>query len=264
MLSWALVLLGGSAHAKIGVDENLGGQVPMDVAFVDEQGQKVTLADVVDGPTILTLVYYRCPSICNVLLAGVSDVLDRLELEAGPDYKVLTISFNPEEGPSVAREKKANYLKRMNKKIPEQAWRYLTGSAESIQAITQATGFHYEKQGPEYAHPATIMVLSPTGKITRYLYGVSFQPFDVKLALYEAAQGRTGPTIRKVLLFCFSYDPEGKQYAFNILKVTGSLTMVVLGLFAVILVMMGRRRRQQLAASNQSQGDQGKTNGNNG
>lgn len=244
---FAVLLAGGSpAWAAVGIDEKLGDEVPLDLTFLDEEGNSVKLADLLDRPTILSLVYYRCPGICGPLMGGVSEVLDRIqEAVPGEDFRVLTISFNAAETAEMARRKKDNYYKSFHKEMSPEAWRFLTGSQESIDAITSAVGFQYEAAGNEWVHPAAIMVLSPDGMISRYLYGVSFLPFDVKMALMEAAQGRTGPTINKVLLYCFSYDPEGKTYVFNILKVTGTVTLVCVGLFVIFLMVTTRRYRRK-------------------
>lgn len=238
-------LMATEARAEVGIDEKLGETIPMDLTFTDEDGKSVTLSELIDGPTILTLVYYRCPGICGPLMGGVSEVLDRINEEVpGKDFKVITISFNAEETPEMARRKKDNYYKSFHKEMSQEAWRFLTGTQENIDAITAAVGFQYEPAGNEWVHPAAIMVLSPEGMVSRYLYGVSFLPFDVKMALMEAEQGRTGPTINKVLLYCFSYDPEGKTYVFNVLKVTGTVTLVFVLLFVVFLVVTTKRQRK--------------------
>lgn len=243
-----VLLVAGSrcGLAAVGIDEKLGDRVPLGLVFADEEGKAVTLGDLIDRPTILSLVYYRCPGICGPLMGGVSEVLDRIQdAEPGKDFQVLTISFNAEETAEMAGRKKANYYRSFHRDMPQNAWRFLTGSQASIDAITSAVGFEYEPAGNEWVHPAAIMVLSPDGMVSRYLYGVSFLPFDVKMALMEASQGRTGPTINKVLLYCFSYDPEGKTYVFNILKVTGSVTLFFMGLFVVFLVVSTRRYRRR-------------------
>jgi len=249
-----LAMLPAVAVADVGVDEKLGDTVPLDVPFLDENGRKVLLKDLVDRPTVLSLVYFRCPGICGPLLGGISDVVDRLDLKAGTDYRVLTISFNPADTPELAIQKKSNYFKAFHKDMPLDAWRFLTGTPESIAAITGAVGFKYEPAGSEFIHPATIMVLSPKGKIARYLYGVTFLPFDLKMALTEAAEGRVGATINKVLLFCFSYDPEGKTYVFNILKITGIVTLLVVGLFGLFLAVTTRRYRAAVQQDGQGEG----------
>jgi protein SCO1/2 len=189
-----------------------------------------------------------------VLLAGVSDLLEKIDLEPGRDFRVVTISFNEEEGPDLTKRKKNNYFKRLRREVDRDSWRFLTGSAASIRAVTEATGFRYKRTGKDFQHPAALIVLSPEGKIARYLYGVKFQPFDAKLAIYEASEGRSGPTINKILLFCFSYDPEGQTYTFNILKVTGTVTMVFAVMFLVFLLVTTRRHRRKKESKSQAHG----------
>lgn len=229
----------------IAIDEHLGQTIPLETLFRDDSGQPVKLGQLIDKPTLLTLVYFRCPSVCSPLLNGVVDVLDKLDLKPGRDYQVLTISFNPQDTPELAREKKANYLKAFQNPFPAEAWHFLTGDPASIRAITGAMGYQYKRQGDDFLHPVAVMMLSPHGKIIRYLYGMSFLPFDMKLAFLEASQGRVGASSSKILLYCFSYDPEGKTYVFNILKVTGTLVLLILGIFGLILLIAGKRRRKE-------------------
>ncbi|HHM24025.1 MAG TPA: SCO family protein [Bacteroidetes bacterium] len=230
---------------EVGVEERLGEDVPGSLQFLDEQGNPVRLDTLITKPTILSLVYYSCPGICTPLLSGIVDVLEKLDMQPGKDYEVVTISFDERDTPKLSRQKKNNYLKAFRKPFPPDAWHWLTGDSASIRAITQAVGFHYKRQGNDFVHPGLIIILSPDRKIVRYLYGITFLPFDVKMALTEASEGRVGPTISKVLLYCFSYDPEGKKYAFNFLKVTGTLVILLALLFAAYLVIGNRLRSKK-------------------
>jgi protein SCO1/2 len=152
-------------------------------------------------------------------------------MEAG-DYRVITISFDERDKPAAAFQKKKDYIKAIGKPLPEGAWKFLTGDHDSISKLTDSVGFKFIKKDGDFLHPGTLIALSPDGKIIRYLYGVRFLPFDLKMALREASAGRPGSAIRSALLFCFSYDPEGRRYVFNILKVGGTLTLVMaLGFF---------------------------------
>jgi len=220
---------------EIGIDEHLGEYVPLELQFVDEEGDTVQLGDLIEKPTVLNLVYYSCPGLCSPLLDGVVEVLDKLDLEPGQDYQVITVSFNPRETVELAREKKRNYFAafRLRPDYPPSAWRWLVGDSLNIARLTDAVGFRYRKSGDGYLHSAAIMVLGTDGKISRYLYGITFLPFDLKMAIIEASEGRVGPTISRLLQLCFNYDPEGRRYVFNFLRVAGVLIL----LFAFIFVV---------------------------
>jgi protein SCO1/2 len=179
--------------SPIGVDEKLGEKIPLDLTFMDEYGKPVILRSLFTKPTLLTLVYYRCPGICSPLLSGVSDVVDKMDMEPGRDYNIVTISFSPREDYIMASDKKKNYLGTMKKKIPQDGWHFLTGDSVSIAKITDAVGFRYQVQGVDYMHGAVITAISSNGMIARYLYGTDFLPLDVKLALTEASEGRSTP-----------------------------------------------------------------------
>jgi protein SCO1/2 len=247
----ALLLLSPGVTAQeetpleVGVDEHLGEFIPLELSFDTEDGETVRLGEIVDKPTILTLVYYRCPGICSPLLSGLVDVLERLDLQPGVDYEVLTISFDPSETPDLARRKRINHLNAFHEPFPREAWTWMTGDSASIAALTDAVGFRYQRAGKDFTHPGLLTILSPEGKIARYLHGITFLPFDVKLAVMEAAEGRVGPTINRVLLYCFSYDPDGQRYVFSILKVSGTLIMVFAVVFALYLVITTRRARKE-------------------
>jgi protein SCO1/2 len=230
---------------SVGIDEKLGQTIPLDLVFNDESGRPVKLKQLVDRPTLLLLVYFRCPGVCSPFLNGAVEVLDKLDLKADVDYRTLVVSFNPAETPDLAAEKKRNYLKSFHPPIPETGMRFLTGSPASIRALTAAVGFRYKPQGDDFLHPVAMIVLSPEGKIVRYLYGIDFLPFDVKMAIHEASIGRVGPSIDRVLLYCFSYDPDGRKYVFNLLKVTGTLMVFFLACFVTWLAITTRRSRRQ-------------------
>ncbi len=215
-----------ATQQEVTIVEHLGDFVPLDATFLDEDGDTVTLGQLIERPTILTLVYYNCPGLCSPLLEGVVDVLDKLDLQPGSDFQVITLSFNPVETPDMAKEKKANHLEAFERReFPPSAWRWLVGDSANIHKVTEAVGFKYIPKDDGFLHPAAIIVLSDKGKITRYLNGITFLPFDVKMAIIEASQGRVGPTIAKVLQLCFNYDPEANRYVFNFLRVAGALVI---------------------------------------
>jgi len=226
----------------IGIDEKLGQVIPLDLTFYNENGNPVSLKQLIDSPTILAPVYYSCPNVCSFLLFNLAGVINKLPSEPGKEYQILTVSFNEAEKPTLALEKKKMYFKMIEKSFPEDAWRFLTGDRENIRKLTDAIGFHFRKQGQDFLHPVSLVILSSEGKITRYIYGTEFLPFDLKMALLEASEGRVGPTLSKVLRFCFSHDPQGKKYVFNTLKVTGIVTLLFAFGFILFLVLKGKKK----------------------
>ena len=226
----------------IGIDEKLGQFIPLDLTFYDENGNPVSLKQLIHTPLILAPVFYRCPNVCSFLLFNLAGVINKLPSEPGKEYQVWTVSFDETEKPDLAFEKKKMYLKMIEKPFPEDAWRFLTGDKENIHKLTDAIGFHFKKQGEDFLHPVTLVILSPDGKITRYMYGTEFLPFDLKMALLEASEGRVGPTLSKVLRFCFSYDPQGRKYVFNTLKVTGIVTLLFALSLILFLVFKGKKK----------------------
>jgi protein SCO1 len=224
----------------VGFDEKLGQTIPLDLKFIDEHGQTVTLKQLIDMPVILSIVYYNCPGLCSPLLNSVSKVIDQMDLVPGKDYKVITISFNPRETYLLATDKKKNYFAGMKKQIPDNSWRFLVGDSANIAGITNAVGFRYIPQGKDFMHGAAIMAISPTGKIARYMYGTDFQPLDVKLALTEASEERTGPAITKLLQLCFSRDPSGKMVV-NITRIAGGSIVFLIAVFVVFFVVKKKK-----------------------
>ena len=160
-------------EVEVGIVEKLDQTIPLNLQFQNEDDQTITLGELIDKPTILSFVYFDCPGLCPPLLAGVSDVIDKLDMKLGEDYQCITISFNPKDSPQKAREKKQNYVQY----IPEsdrQYWTWLTGTQDNIKIITDSVGWRYKPQGVDFAHPSAIIILSPQGKITRYLYGFNY------------------------------------------------------------------------------------------
>ncbi len=231
-----------SLMSLLGIYEKLDEYVPDDLTFTTEDGEEVNFKSLIDKPTVVTLVYFTCPGICSPLLDGVADVIGKTDMELGKDYQVLTVSFNEKETYQLAKSKKKNYVKQIKKEIDESQWLWMVGDSTNIARLTQSMGYRFKRDGDDFIHAAAIMVLSPEGKITRYLYGTYFLPFDMKMALVEAQQGRSGPTINKILNYCFSYDPEGKKYVFNITKVSGTIIILAALTFLLFLIFNKRRR----------------------
>jgi len=235
-----------TAEKEVGVDEHLGLQVPLDAKLIDETGKTVTLRELIHNkPAVLNLVYYRCPGICSPLMTGLADVMDKVDLIPGQDYTVITISFDPTEDYVMAVEKKKNYLSTFkNKIISENGWRFLTADSSTIKSITNAVGFRYIKVDNDFVHSGVITMLSPEGKIMRYLYGLDFLPFDFKMAIVEASEGKTGSTIAKIVKLCYSYDPEGKKYALNLTRVIGAAMFTGIAIFAIALFVTKKKKKK--------------------
>ena len=227
---------------EIGIQEKLGQMIPLDEPFYDEQGNTITLRQLVDKPVILTFVYFRCPGICTPLLTELSRMIDRMDLEPGKDYRVITIGFDHREPPDLARGKKEAYLGAMSRQVDPSAWRFLTADSAVIMRTTDAAGFYFKRDGNDFVHAAALIILSPEGKITRYINGIQYLPFDIKMALIEASDGRVGPTISKLLRFCYAYDPEARTYAMDVTRVGGVVVLLLVGVFVAVVVLRPRRK----------------------
>ncbi|HVO40167.1 MAG TPA: SCO family protein [Spirochaetia bacterium] len=247
----ALLILPGAGFAEqpavpegqIGILENLGGKVPQDAVFADESGAPVRLGSLIATPTILALVYYTCPNVCDYLLLGVAGALKSLDAVPGTDYRVITISIDERETAADARKAKRIALETVERPFPPGDWRFLTGSRDSIKAVSDAVGYHFVRRAEGIDHPVGIVILSPSGTVIRYMNGAVFLPADLKLSLLEASQGRVGPTIARVLRYCFSTDPKSHGLVFNLLKVVATVTLTLTAGFVAYLIAAGLRRR---------------------
>ena len=231
-----------SADQPVGLDERLGAKVPLDLTFRDEMGKAVRLGDLVTGPTIILPVYYSCTNVCNYLQSGLARVLPALKGVPGTEYRVVSVSFDETETAAQASRAKRMYLTSMNAPFPEDGWRFLTGETGSIDRLTRAAGFRFQRQGRDFIHPVASFVVARDGTIVRYLYGTTFLSKDLTLALLEARDGRVGTTIRKVVGYCFSFDPAGKTYVFNLLRVTATVILTSAGAFLAFLLLTGKKR----------------------
>ena len=230
---------------ELGIYEQLDNSLPEGLVFIDEDYNKVNLTEAIDKPTVIALVYYDCPGICSPLLEGVAQVINVAKLELGKDYQVFTISFDPSETSRLAKDKKKNFTTIVKNQEINDGWRFFTGDSANVNKLLNSVGYKVKREGEEFVHPAALIVLSPEAKITRYLYGIYFLPFDLKMAVIEANEGRSGPTINKVLRYCFSYDPEGKKYVINITKVSGTLILVMAVSILAGLLISERRKRSK-------------------
>jgi protein SCO1/2 len=238
-----------SALEGVGIDQRLDEMLPLEAAFVDEQGAAVTLGDYFgDKPVILALVYYECPMLCTLELNGLVRALRALPLELGDDFEIVTVSFDPDETPELARKKKDEYARQHGREGREAGWHFLTGSQESIGELTRAAGFryNYDAKTDLFNHASAIMVLTPQGRLSKYFYGIEYSARDLRLGLVEASDGKIGSPVDEILLYCFHYDPETGKYGvaiMNVLRLAGAATVVVLGGFIVLMLRRDRRRR---------------------
>ncbi len=245
-----LLMLSIIQAETIGIDEKLGNYVSLDLTFIDEEGNSRTLREYMDGkPTLVSLNYFRCAGICTPQLEDMAKMLSKLELIENVDYKALTISFAPNETPSLAKAKRRTHLDSMGKAYDEDAWHFLLSENNSSAIFAKEVGFSYKKTVSkagvvDWIHAASLIVISPEGKITRYLNGINQNPFDVKMALIESTQGKIGPTIAKTLLYCFAYDPKGKTYIFMWEKVVATVILIITIIFFIWLLKSGRKAQE--------------------
>ena len=238
-----------AAARQVGVDEKLGAEIPLDLTFRDATGHAVSLDSLVTGPTVIVPIYYSCPNVCSFLQGALARVLPEVRRTPGEDYRVLSISFDENETAADARKARAIYYQAMGNDFPPDAWRFLTGEKPAIDALLDAAGYRFMRQGEDFLHPVAIFVVSGNGKITRYLYGTSILPMDLTLALVEAAEGKVSPAIRKVAQFCFSYDPQSGQYVFNIFRVSATIVLLTAAALLAFLILTGRKKQESESKS---------------
>jgi protein SCO1 len=231
---------------NVGIEQRLDAQVPPDLTFRDETGSTVRLGDYFGRkPLILNLVYYNCTMLCGEALAGLSSAMRLVKFDVGNEFEVITVSFDPRETPEMAAAKKKDYVRRYGRANAAAGWHFLTGQAESINALTKAVGFQYQydEKTNQFAHATAIMVLTPQGRISRYFYGVDFPPKDLRMGLVEASQGKIGNAVDAVLLYCYHYNPESGKYGAmvgNILRLAAAVTILLLGSLLFILWRLDR------------------------
>jgi len=230
---------------EIGIYEHLDEYVPDDIYFTKQDSSVVEISDLIDRPTVFSFVYYNCPGLCSPLLNGLADVIDKSDLTLGEDYRMITVSMNEDDQPDLGVKKKANYLKAIKKDIDTEEWIWLTGNKENIEKLSDALGFKFKREGDDFVHTAAIIVVSPKKKITRYLHGTYFLPFDLKMAVIEAADEKSRPTINKILKYCFSYDAEGKTYVMNFTKISATIILLLILLF-VFTVLLKKKPKQSI------------------
>lgn len=239
--------------AGVDIVDRSGASVPRDLVFMDEAGETVRLAEFLDQgrPVLLQLVYYNCPMLCTLVLNGYLDAARELDWTPGTEYEVVTVSFDPRDTAELAAGKKDSHVAAFGRPEAANGWHFLTGEEASVRALADSVGFRYRwlPEQKDFAHGAGMFVLTPEGRISRTLYGIEFSPRDLRLSLTEASEGRLGSPFDKLLLYCFSYDPETHKYAMvarNVMRLGGLLTVVALG---SLLMVLWRRDRQRMAAA---------------
>jgi protein SCO1/2 len=232
---------------EIGFDQHLDQTLPLDTPFRDEHGQTVPIGQYFgQKPVVLAFVYYECPMLCTQVLSAMTSTLGVLSLDAGKDFEIVLVSFDPRETPAQAAAKKAEYLQRYKRPGTEPGWHFLTGDESSIKRLTGAAGFRYvwDDQTQQFAHPTGIIIVTPDGRPARYLFGLEYGPRDVRLALVEASEGKVGSVADSLLLFCYHYDPMTGRYGLYImrtLRIAGVATVLLIGSFIFLAVRRERR-----------------------
>lgn len=216
---------------QIGFEERQGEYINLDTKLVNESGDTVVLRDIIKKPIILNLVYFRCPGVCSPLMMGVSKFIDEVDLKLGEDYQVITVSFDHTEKINLGIQKKASYISMMKNKEMAQAWQFFVSDSSEIEKLTNSAGFRFRKINNEFVHPAGLIAIASDGKITRYLRGIDFLPFDIKISMVEAANGKIGPSINRLLAICYSYDENRNNYVFNVTRVSA----IIILFFIIIL-----------------------------
>lgn len=236
----------------LGVNEQFGKNIDLNLSFTDEDGKAVQLKEYFKGdkPVILSLVYYSCPSLCNLILNAQLDAYKKMPWSIGDQYRVVTVSIDPREKPELAKRKKASYLEEYGRSGSEKDWHFLVSKEANVRALAKQVGFNYKwvEDTQQYAHGSVFFVLTPEGKISRYIYGLSYEPTTLKYALVEAGEGRVGTVVDRLLLFCFHYDASQKKYvvvAKRVVTAGASLTLFLLTGFIGMLWFKDRQQRKR-------------------
>lgn len=227
---------------EIGLEEKIGVAIPLDATFRDEQGQPVTLSELITVPTLIVPVYFNCPNVCHFLQKTLAQGVAEIRLTPDRDYRVLSISFNERETAVDARKARQTYRKAMNAAYPAEAWRFLTGDETNIHRLLDAAGYRFARREEYFLHPVAIFAVTADGRIVRYLHGTRPQPLDITLALTEASQGYLDGTIRKIVQFFFNYDPGGQRYVFNLMRASAVVVILMAGGFVLYLLLSGRKK----------------------
>ena len=239
----------------VGIEQRLDQQVPLSLTFRDESGGSVRLSDYFQAgrPVVLSLVYYRCQLLCSQVLSSLAGALRLVKFDAGSDFEVLTVSFDPNETPAMASEAKAKYLSIYGHPGAANGWHFLTGDEASIHALSDAVGFHYhwDKGSNQFAHATGIMLLTPDGRVAQYYYGARYFPSDLRLGLIQASQNHIGTLADQIVLYCYHYDPRIGRYGAivtRIIQLSGGVTLLIFGSILCFLFWSDPNRKKSLAA----------------
>lgn len=235
---------------NVGIDQKMNAPVPLDLTFADESGRPVQMKQFFSGkPVLLSLVYYQCPMLCNMVLNGEAQAMKRSGLEVGKDYEAVTVSFDPREKSELAASKKGTYLEKLGQSGAQAGWHFLTGDEKSIRALADSVGFRYQwdESTKQWGHASAIMILTPEARVSRYLFGIQYQWRDLRLALVDASKQKIGNVTDQILLLCYHYDPKQGKYTLavvNSLRIAGSATLALLGAFVFMNLRRDRRDRK--------------------
>jgi protein SCO1 len=233
---------GYAPEPEIGIVERLDEYLPDDIMIINTKGERVNMMSLIDKPTVISIVYYRCPGICSPFMTSIAEVVQNSDLVLGKDFQILNISFDPTEGTTLSTANQNSYHMLIKKDFDPEGWRFFTTDSLNSRKLTDAVGFKYKRQGLDFMHTSAMIFVSKDGKITRYLHGTYFLPMDLKLAVVETAQGRSGPSMSRLLSYCYSYDPAGQGYVFNVTKVAGTLILFLAVTLFLFLVLKPKRK----------------------
>ncbi len=234
---------------KVGIDQKLNEQLPLDAVFKDEQGNDVRLGQFFKGkPVVIALVYYTCPMLCNQVMNGMLGSFRQTSLNIGEDFEVVTVSFDTKDTPAIAAAKKKTYIAGYNRPSGDGGWHFLTGDDANIRRLADAVGFRYtwDEQTKQFAHASGIMIATPAGKLARYFYGIDYPARDMRLALVEASENKIGTPVDALMLYCYHYDPSAGKYGvviMNVIRIAGVVTLILMAIMFLVLRKITARRR---------------------
>lgn len=242
---------------RIGIFEELDAQLPLDINVINSSGEVLPISTYFkDKPVIISFVYYSCPMLCNLISDGLLNLLNSTSVVPGKDVEILSISIDPEDTVASTAAFRDHYHSQLNNSEYSDGWHFLAADDGQAKILAESVGFRYEfdEKSGEFFHAAGIIVFSPSGKVTRYLYGIEYPPFDFKMATLEAAEGRKKSTVERVLLFCYNYDPNSQAYtlvAYNVMRIAGLLTV---GIIVLVIVILRRQEKKRLSGRKESDG----------